>query len=100
MTTRTRTEMVRQNKAFRPRPSSTSYPAPCLNKKRHGASGGTQKMEYETIDVKEEDQNEMVLDEEFTEELQEEDGPILWDLEDQLYEKWREDNGTTEDLEQ
>lgn len=92
--------MVRQNKAFRPRPSSTSYPAPCLNKKRHGASGGTQKMEYETIDVKEEDQNEMVLDEEFTEELQEEDGPILWDLEDQLYEKWREDNGTTEDLEQ
>ena len=54
-------------------------------------------MEYQTIDVKEEDQNEMVFDEEFAEELQEEDGPILWDLEDQLYEKWREDNGTTED---
>ena len=57
-------------------------------------------MEHETIMAMEEDQNEMVLDEEFTEELREEDGPILWDLEDQLYEKWREDNGTTEDLEQ
>jgi len=54
-------------------------------------------MEYETMDMEEEDQNEMVLDEEFTEGLQEEDCSIPWDLEDQLYEKWREDNGATED---
>jgi len=55
-------------------------------------------MEYETIDV-EEDQNEMVLDEKFSEEL-EEDCPIPWGLEDQLYEEWRDNNGTTEDSQQ
>ena len=57
-------------------------------------------MEYETMLMEEEAQNEMVLDEEFTEELQEENCPIPWGLEDQLYEEWRDNNGTTEDFEQ
>lgn len=57
-------------------------------------------MEYEIIDMGEEAQNERVLDEEFTEELQEENCPIPWGLEDQLYEEWRDNNGTTEDFEQ
>lgn len=53
-------------------------------------------MEYETIGV-EETQNEVVLDEECCEELQEENCPIQWDLEDQLHEEWRDNKDFPEE---
>ena len=83
-----------KDKVLNPRLDHFLVPSPVPNKEK--ARSLEEKMEHETIDV-EQDQNEMVFNEEFTEELQEEDGPIPWDLEDQLYEEWREDNGTTED---
>jgi len=52
-------------------------------------------MEYETIGV-EETQNEVVLDKECCEELQE-NCPIQWDLEDQLYEEWRDNKDFPEE---
>lgn len=57
-------------------------------------------MEYETMVAEEEAQNEVILDEESHEELQEENCPIQSDLEDQLYEEWRDNNGRTEDSQQ
>jgi len=57
-------------------------------------------MEYETMVAEEEAQNEVVFSEDSCEELERENWPIPGDMEDQLYEEWRDNNGTSEDSQQ
>ena len=57
-------------------------------------------MEYETIGMEEPAINEIVDWDEYGEETTEDNGLILWDLEDRVYEEWRDNNKTTEDSQQ
>ncbi len=57
-------------------------------------------MEYETIGMEEPAHNEILDWDEYGEETTEDNGLILWDLEDRIYEEWRDNNETTEDSQQ
>jgi len=57
-------------------------------------------MENETTLMEEPADNQILDWDEYGEETTEDNGLILWDLEDRIYEEWRDNNETTEDSQQ